>query len=519
VDPIWGRDDSQWALMARNISTRYVAIVIESVLGLLLLPFNVAHLGPSAYGLWALTASVTIYFSVLDLGYGGALVKFVAQYRALRDRKALNEILSTLFVVFTGAGLATFAATAVVAWQFDRVFNVQPDQVETGRRLLLFIGAFVAIRFALSIYGGLVYGFQRYYLNNGISIATSLAAAGVNVAVLSSGYGLVPLVALTTVVRIVALGGFAWTAYRVFPGLQVDPRLFRRARLREATGFSVYMLVLDWSSKLNYSADALVIGAFLSTSAVAVWTVGQRLAEVVARITNQLNDALFPLVVDSDAVQQTARLQQLVLEATRLSLALAVPVCLGVAMLAPAIIEGWLGRSFGESAIVARLLLSVVLIKVGCAGATSVLKGAGHHRLLAFTNATTAIVNVLMSIALIKRFGLAGVAVGTLIPVGLAGVFVLFPAACRRVGLGLVHTLRVAVWPAVWPGVLMAAVVHAGAGPAGTNLRYLALLLVVAGAVYQVAFFGLALSAADRQLYWSKLHELVRRRRAMPAAA
>ena len=36
--------------------------------GLVMLPFNVRHLGPAAYGLWILTASVTVHFSVLDLG-------------------------------------------------------------------------------------------------------------------------------------------------------------------------------------------------------------------------------------------------------------------------------------------------------------------------------------------------------------------------------------------------------------------------------------------------------------------
>ena len=32
------------------------------------------------------------------------------------------------------------------------------------------------------------------------------------------------------------------------------------------------MAIIDWANKLNYSIDALVIGAFLDTSAVAVWT-------------------------------------------------------------------------------------------------------------------------------------------------------------------------------------------------------------------------------------------------------
>src|ERR1700687_88829 len=90
---VWGPPNRPVELVARNVSTRY--------LGLLVLPFNVAHLGRSAYGLWALTTSITWFFGVLDLGYSGALVRFVAQYRAWRDHSALNQIVSTICMVFT----------------------------------------------------------------------------------------------------------------------------------------------------------------------------------------------------------------------------------------------------------------------------------------------------------------------------------------------------------------------------------------------------------------------------------
>ena len=101
-DSTWGDDDNQLATVARNVSTRYVAIILDALIGLVLLPFNVHHLGQSAYGLWMLTASMTTYFSVLDLGFGGSIVKFIAQYRAKRDIHGLNDIASTLFVIFTG---------------------------------------------------------------------------------------------------------------------------------------------------------------------------------------------------------------------------------------------------------------------------------------------------------------------------------------------------------------------------------------------------------------------------------
>src|SRR4029079_17870947 len=109
--------------VARNVSTRYIAIAVEMGVGLLVLPFNLAHIGKAAYGLWVLATSVTAYFSVLDLGYSGALVKFVAQYRAKRDVRALNEILSTLFFICVLAAAVMYGPAGILAMFVDRVFH------------------------------------------------------------------------------------------------------------------------------------------------------------------------------------------------------------------------------------------------------------------------------------------------------------------------------------------------------------------------------------------------------------
>jgi O-antigen/teichoic acid export membrane protein len=110
--------------MARNLSTRYLAIAAEIALGLVMLPFNLAHLGKAAYGLWTLMASITAYFSLLDLGYSGALVKFVAQYRSQRDAKGLNEILSTIFYVFAACSITAYLVAILLAVFLPSMFKV-----------------------------------------------------------------------------------------------------------------------------------------------------------------------------------------------------------------------------------------------------------------------------------------------------------------------------------------------------------------------------------------------------------
>src|ERR1044071_6127815 len=131
---IWGRSFSLFDVFARNISMDYFALGLEMAVGVVMLPFNVAHLGQAQYGLWVLAASITAYFSMLDLGYGVAQVKFAAQYRARRDHQGLNEIVSTLFFFFTLVGLTAMAVGAQLAFNLERLFNVTPEQADVGRK-------------------------------------------------------------------------------------------------------------------------------------------------------------------------------------------------------------------------------------------------------------------------------------------------------------------------------------------------------------------------------------------------
>ena len=138
----------------------------------MLLPFNVHHLGQSAYGLWMLTASMTTYFSVLDLGFGGAIVKFVAQYRARRDVNGLNDIASTLFVIFSVMGVIAYGIFLLLALNINHVFSLSPEQMSIGRRLMLIIGVYVSLGLPFSIFGGIINGFQRYDLNNVVGVGS-----------------------------------------------------------------------------------------------------------------------------------------------------------------------------------------------------------------------------------------------------------------------------------------------------------------------------------------------------------
>ena len=505
-------------LIARNLSTRYLAIGTEMALGLVVLPMNVSYLGPSAYGLWMLTWSVTAYFTMLDLGYQNGLIKYVAQYRARADTQALNEILSTMFVVFAGLAAVAYLAAIVAAFNLDVVFQLSPEQVGLGRAVLLIVSLHVAAALAFGVFGGVINGFQRYDLNNIVGTITGIVTALVNIAVLLAGYGLIALVSATTAVRLVSYLVYRANAYRVFPQLSVRPSLFRRQRLREITPFSIHMAVIDWAHKLNHSFDVIVIGAFLNTTMVAVWAVAHRLSDAAQRLSNQLNEVLFPTVVDNDTASRLDRLQSILIIGTRLSLATVVPIAGTLMLNASPLILAWVGPDFAGSAVILQILAATVITRVGASTANTVLKGAGSHRLVAVTGVVTAVVNLSLSLLLIGPFGLLGVAIGTLIPVTIGSGLVLFPAGCKRLDVSIARAWRESIWPALWPAAVMTGFMLLTRPAVPPSLVFVVMHTVAGMLVYALIFGFFAVRPEERRFFIARIRQLIGSRRAVPVA-
>jgi O-antigen/teichoic acid export membrane protein len=508
----WPAREHALATFTRNIGTRYALILVNALLGLIVLPFNVSHLGKPAYGLWMLTATITSYFTVIELGYGGAVVRFVAEFKARRDARALNELLSTMYYVYCAMGLACYALAIAGAALLPYIFQLDPGQVHTGRLLLLIIGVQIALYFPFSMYGGVINGFEQYYVNNIVATGFNIATAAVNVLMLWLGFGLVELVAAMTLMRILPFWAYRHNAYQVFPELQLRWSLFRRERLREVTGFSAYLAVIDWSARLTYATDAFYLGVFMNTAAVAVYSIAQRLADALFRMTNQLHTFLFPAVVYHAVEGRIEGQRALMVTANRFQLAIAVCLCGAVAAIADVLIPAWVGTGFEGSVPAVRILAFVVVLRAWVAMPSTVLKGTDQHRGLAAIASVGAVANLLLSIPLVKSWGITGVALGTAIPVTVMSAGVIFPRACRVVGLRVSHGYRLIVWPAIWPAPVVVTTLWMTRQFVPSHLTFVLMHLTAGAVLYAALFLRFGLSPGERHSMASAVNQLWRRR-------
>lgn len=490
--------------------TKYMFFFVNIVIGVLLLPFTMRHLGKAEYGLWMMVASMTAYFQLMDFGYGNGLVRQVARADAAGDENEINTTLSTFFVVYTLIGLATLGGVAVLMTVVAPRFpNLTSDQVVTAQWVLFILGIRVAVGFPMTVFGAVTTARQRFALTGAISIVVAIAQAVATYFVLSAGYGLIPLVAATTSISLASYGAYAAAARSAFPNLHLTPRRFSRRHVREVTAFSLYLFLITIAIQLGTNVDSLVIGAYLGTSAVAVYMVAMRLAQYQWQLCGQASSLLFPVIVRMHAAGDRGALKTTLLEGTRLALALVGGLTVCMIAFGPSLIREWMGPGF-EGSTGPLLVLATLGIFIVAQGPTgNILLGAGRHRLVGLVAIIDVLANLALSLYLVRHVGITGVALGTAIPYVIVNMGIMVPAACRLLDVPLVSLVRVAAAPAAVGAAFaaLAAIALRVAAPAGSLMMVLGQSGIVA-LVYVGALWVVGLSREDRARYRAAITEV-----------
>ena len=96
---------------SKNIKGGYVigilALLITTLSNLILTPTIIKHIGSSEYGAYRLIASFVTTMSIMDLGLGSTVIRYVAEYRISNDKEKIQNLINFVFLVFIIISLLT----------------------------------------------------------------------------------------------------------------------------------------------------------------------------------------------------------------------------------------------------------------------------------------------------------------------------------------------------------------------------------------------------------------------------
>ena len=264
----------------------------NAALTVLVTPLQVKYLGIEAYGLVGFIAILQVILGAFDLGLSVSMTKIVSSDHSegLSDSQELVASASTVywFVALAIAVGLWFGA----GWIATRWLRSTLNQ-RTVILAVRIIALYVAVRWPVAFYVGLITGLQRLDLVNLIkSVAVSLRLLGGAALLL-----LVPRLDLFlewfAFSAAVELLMYVVVSYRLMPILPVFPA-FSWPAIRSIWRFSSALNIIALTSVAFTQLDRLLISKMLNLEALGYYSLAYNAAISVSLIQTSINSASFP---------------------------------------------------------------------------------------------------------------------------------------------------------------------------------------------------------------------------------
>ena len=430
--------------LLRSLASSWLGLAVGVAISFFLSPFVVNHIGSAWYGVWAVASQFVGYLYLMDFGVRESVVRYTSKYAARRNAAALNRVLSVALLIYGGITLLALLATGVAAWGFPHWLSLEQQFWRDGRLAMVFTGLTIAQTFFFNVFNGVLIGLKRWELSNAVGIALNVLRAVLIVLFLQRGHGIVAIAAITFLVA--TLGGVlnVFIARHLLKqaglpfSFQPQTRRSFVAVSRRVLGYGFYVIVNNVGEKLITATDAIVAGIFLPISSVAYYAVAGSLIGYLRALLGASAQIFNPLASELHSLHQGARLTAAFILGVKICAVVTAPIVVSYLVLGEQFIGLWMGTEFaGPSSTVLSILAAAIFLSAPQYVFSSVLYGMSRHRIIALLRIGEAAANLVLSVVLVQRIGLAGVALGTAIPSAIVVTVVLPLIAGRVVGTSL----------------------------------------------------------------------------------
>lgn len=419
----------------KNIFSSWGVDFIMVVVRFFMTPLFVRKLGDSDYGIWILVLSLVGYMELLNLGINTASVRYLAKNLETKNYKAANEIFNSGLFMF----MIISALILLIILSVSPFLKYSFPFMDNFVYIIVFIiaGLNLALDFSFYSFSAILSARQQYFEANIISAVIFFIRNIVAAILLLTGFTLLAIVINQTVFNIIK--GIIISAYslRSDRNFEVKFSHINKNTLKTIVNFSIYIFVINISKKITQYGSPLIIAFFMSPIAITFFAIANNLVSYLQNFISAIPNVLIPRFSQLDAGDNQERIREYYLSFTRITLIVAVPVVFLLIFYGKSFISLWIGKEYGQISGPILAVLSIgALCQIFQNTTHSVLKATGRHKKLSYFVVLESISILILSLFLIKSYGLIGLAFAQAIPMAFFNLTIVPIYACRELKIG-----------------------------------------------------------------------------------
>ncbi len=435
----------------------YVVIILNILVGLLYTPYMLRMMGQSEYGLYSLVASVISYLTVLDLGMGNAIIRYTAKYRAEGKTTEQYEMFGMFLVLYILIGIVAFGAGLGLYFNVDNLFGatMTVEELDKARIMMLFLIFNLAVTFPMSIFGSIITAYERFVFPKVVNIIRVVLNTAIMICLLEMGYKAIAMVVLQTVFNILTLViNYIYCKYKL--QIKIFFRKFNWSFLKEVAIYSFWIFLNVIMDRIYWNTGQFVLGAFVGTSAVAVFAIAIQLEHIYMQFSTAISTVFLPKVTGmvtkndnrkeiSDLFVKTGRIQYIVM-----SLILS-----GFIVFGRDFINLWAGEGYKDVYIITLMFFVALLIPMIQTLGITILQARNQMKFRSLLYIGIAVVSLVFQIILSKKYGGIGCAISIAGALLLGQGLVINIYYCKKQELDILHFWKEILKMSVVPIILI----------------------------------------------------------------
>lgn len=392
----------------------YVVLTLNTLVGLLYTPFMLRMLGRSEFGLYSLVASVIAYLTLLDLGFGNAIVRYTAKFRTENKVQEQYEMFGMFVGLYSIVAVVAFAAGLILWANVDSLFGSTMTVMELSRAktMVLLMSFNLAISFPFSVFGAIINAYENFVFQKVVSIVRIVLNTAVMILLLYWGYRALAMVVVMTVFNMVTLL-LNYIYCKKHLKIRILFRGFRWDFFREVVAYSFFIFLNTVMDRVYWSTGQFVLGAVSGTIAVAVFAVAIQLQQMYMNFSTGIVGVFLPRVTAMVTSHCSDKeLSDLFIRTGRLQFCIMAFILSGFILFGKSFIILWAGKEYEEAYIITLLFFVPLMVPLIQNLGITILQARNQMQFRSILYVIIALCSLCLQIPLARRFGGIGCALG-----------------------------------------------------------------------------------------------------------
>lgn len=438
------------------IIVSYLMILVNTLSNLILTPLYLRFLGIEMYGLYQMVYSVAHYIMILDFGISTTMVRYISMYHAKDDYQSeQNFSAHCLGIVFTVIIMVAIIGIVINSLLLQIYPSITIGEAPIAHTIFTIMIITIALTIVEHYLHGIIMSYEHFSVVKIVALLKIIFKIILTVIMLLMGMDVISIVFADLVVSIFSILVLSIYSFKI---LQFKIKFVHFDKILIASVFSFMFAIFLQSvvSYVNNVVDKTILGIMTTKKDVAVYSVALAFITLFNSLPSAISGVFLPKATNLVTnVADRKKLTDFVVRPGRYQFMICGAVIAGFIVFGKEFIALWAGDNTIIAWYVALIIMIPNTIPLIENTIISILDAKKKRLFRSIVLFAISIINVVISILLVKRHGMIGAPVGTAFAYIVGYGLVLNIYYDRIIGINIIEMFK-KIFSRIWICIIFA---------------------------------------------------------------